>query len=131
MTDDLNEVGGHCPTCGVEYRPGFTVCADDGTPLVPGPAPRPNLPDVDPGGERPLPGEDVEALEDPVALGSWPHEDAWIVTGRLRSEGIAADVDPPGRHSPYGVALSRLFHVMVSRRDLAEARKIIEEYEEA
>ena len=25
--DDLNEVGGHCPRCGTEYRPGFTTDA--------------------------------------------------------------------------------------------------------
>jgi predicted amidophosphoribosyltransferase len=24
----------HCPTCGAEYREGFTSCADCGTPLV-------------------------------------------------------------------------------------------------
>jgi hypothetical protein len=33
------EVGGHCPICLAVYRPGFDTCADDGTPLVPGPAP--------------------------------------------------------------------------------------------
>jgi hypothetical protein len=29
----------HCPTCLAEYRAGFDVCADCGTPLVTGPAP--------------------------------------------------------------------------------------------
>lgn len=35
----LNDVGGHCPACGAEDRPGFDTRADDGTPLVPGPIP--------------------------------------------------------------------------------------------
>jgi hypothetical protein len=34
-----SEVFMHCPRCGAEYRAGSTVCADDGTVLVPGPSP--------------------------------------------------------------------------------------------
>lgn len=34
-----DDIGGHCPRCGADYRPGFDVCADCGILLVSGPGP--------------------------------------------------------------------------------------------
>jgi hypothetical protein len=39
MNGDDERVAAHCPNCGAEYRAGFTVCADCGFELAPGPAP--------------------------------------------------------------------------------------------
>jgi hypothetical protein len=39
MNGDDERVAAHCPNCGAEYRAGFTVCADCGFELEPGPAP--------------------------------------------------------------------------------------------
>jgi hypothetical protein len=38
MNGDDERVAAHCPNCGAEYRAGFTVCADCGFELEPGPA---------------------------------------------------------------------------------------------
>jgi hypothetical protein len=38
MNEDGERVAAHCPNCGAEYRAGFTVCADCGFELEPGPA---------------------------------------------------------------------------------------------
>jgi len=55
----------HCPTCLIEYRAGFDVCADCGTPLEPGPAP-----------EEPERGE-VELVRAPTPPPEAEQPDAW------------------------------------------------------
>jgi hypothetical protein len=123
-SDDLNAVGGHCPRCGAEYRPGFHVCADCDIPLVPGPAP-----------EAVAPPEDHTAASGPrdvsvVCLLPW--EEAWLMAGRLRTAGIEAAVSPDnysasalGSHIslPTG-AFARRFEVLVPTDQLKEARRV-------
>jgi hypothetical protein len=38
MNEHEDPIAAHCPNCGAEYRAGFTVCADCGFELEPGPA---------------------------------------------------------------------------------------------
>ncbi len=130
MTDeDLNAVGGHCPACGQEYRPGFTVCADDGTELVPGPAPRSEVEPGPRGVARPnLPPEvdDVRGLgEAPAVLGSWPLQDALLLAGNLRSHGVRAAAETDLMDDPYRFS-TRLVRVLVIPEDLERARRIAE-----
>jgi hypothetical protein len=76
----------HCPTCLAEYRPGFDVCADCGTPLVAGPAPEETergevelVRAVAPPSDAEAPGVWDEA--NAIAWGTEPFEpdlDAWI-----------------------------------------------------
>ncbi|MBI3647440.1 MAG: hypothetical protein HY240_01545 [Actinobacteria bacterium] len=49
----------HCPTCGAEYRAGYTLCTDDYTQLVAGPAPEPSEP------SEPSDSEDQISDEEP------------------------------------------------------------------
>jgi hypothetical protein len=141
--EDLNAVGGHCPRCGADYRPGFDTCADCGVPLVPGPAH---------GAEAVPEGVDAwkEANErvwnadgsprrrtdggpaDVVALCSLPWEEAWLMAGRLRAEGIPAIVHPDDYtpFSPYGITRSS-FDVVIRREQLEEARRVVEQIRQA
>lgn len=75
----------HCPRCRVEYRPGFESCSDCNIPLVPGPA-QPERPPWDRRSERGQPHFEI------VTLWSLPWKHAWLLAGRLREEGIRADV---------------------------------------
>jgi hypothetical protein len=126
MGDDLNEVGGHCPRCGTEYRPGFAECADCHVPLVPGPAPPPGSHDTP---VSPAPREDQPApLVDPAVLGSWPWQEAWLLAGRLRTDGIDARVEPDDYASAYGTLLRQTFDVVVPKDDLPEATRIAADY---
>jgi putative signal transducing protein len=123
VTVDLNEVGAHCPVCGTEYRPGFDACHDDGTALVPGPAPEhgPWNPAKDDAAPARLPvGPQTPAAE------RLPWEEAWLLAGRLESEGIPAVVYPPDYASAYGEVLARGFQVLVPEGREAEARAILE-----
>ena len=122
MSDDLNAVGGHCPRCGTEYRPGFTECADCRVPLVAGPAPPRVPPARTPREDRPAPAGDL------VRVGSWPWQEAWLMAGRLRSDGIDARVEPDDYASAYGTLLRQAFDVVVPRGELAEARRIAAQY---
>lgn len=131
MNDE--QAAAHCPTCGAEYRAGFDVCADDGTPLDPGPAP-----DM---GQEPLRGEEaprtlhqtgarwVKLTEYAVELR------ARLVAGRLESEGIPVMLDPEMQHEPYGpgtnVLLGRGVEIYVPENRLLEARDLIIELERA
>jgi hypothetical protein len=94
--DTLNEVGGHCPRCGAEYRPGFTQCSDCGVHLVPGPTPA-EVPAV-PAAGHDLPESQIEAV---CAL---PWNEAWLMAGRLRAEGIPAWVYPDSQEMPISAA---------------------------
>lgn len=109
MDDDLHEAAAHCPACGAEYRAGFDLCADDGTPLLPGQAPE----DVQ--RER---GPEVEAIMAPRAPGpprAWrtvasfarEHE-ARLLVGRLQAEGIEAGIFPEEQGSYYGPETSQV-----------------------
>jgi hypothetical protein len=62
--------------------------------------------------------------EDEASVTSLPWEEAWLLAGRLRAEGVPARVHPPDQSSPYGRALKTSFEVMVPKDRLKDARKI-------
>jgi hypothetical protein len=126
--DSLNEVGGHCPVCGQEYRPGFTVCADDGATLEPGPAPAPEE-SVGPDGDEEWP----DLGDHPVELGSWPLRDALLIAGRLRAEGIPALATRDHELGPYlisDVIFESLVPVLVDGDQAERAREIVRRIED-
>ncbi|HEV8420731.1 MAG TPA: hypothetical protein VGR13_05180 [Actinomycetota bacterium] len=126
-SNDLNAVGGHCPRCLMEYRPGFHVCVDCGVPLVPGPAPSPVLhgpEEPDRGGSLAEPGE---GPIDVAVVASLPWEEAWLMAGRLRTDGIAALVSPDD-YTRYTYTPQQLFDVVVRKDQAAEARRIATRY---
>jgi hypothetical protein len=120
-TDGLNAVGGHCPRCGAEYRPGFHVCADCELPLVPGSAPETAEPDAPAGALAP---------RDVSVVCSLPWEEARLMAGRLRTARIEAAVSPDnyfafGRHISFApVPGLRTFDVRVPTDQLKEARRV-------
>ena len=133
--DDLNEVGGHCPRCGTEYRPGFTTCADCNVPLVPGPAPAKI--------ERPPADEEPEERDwwgrairhhrpdtptEPVKVAGLPYEEAWLLAGRLRADGIPATVFPPQPQTIYGASLTRLYAVLVPKELEESATEVARQF---
>jgi hypothetical protein len=144
---DLNEVGEYCPNCGAEYRPGFATCSDCGIPLVKGRAPA-DGPWNHPGGD-----EDVQADAPGAGQGTgpfdggleegpeWPEgqegrtvytgpwEAAWLVAGRLRSDGIPATVYPPDFSAAYGRALQPSVDVLVPSVSETEARRTVAEFD--
>jgi hypothetical protein len=120
--ESLNAVGGHCPVCGQEYRPGFTVCADDGTPLEPGPAPPPAQQSERDDEEWPDLGPN------PVELGSWRLQDALLIAGRLRAEGIPAVATRDHEIGPYMISdaiFDTLVPVLVAPDQAEQAREIV------
>ena len=133
--EDLNAIGGHCPRCGAEYRPGFTTCADCNVPLVAGPA----TPHPEPPREEEEPEERDwwdrvirhrgEAKEtEPAKVAELPYEEAWLLAGRLRADGIPATVFPPQPQTIYGMALTRSYSVLVPKELLEEAREAARPY---
>ncbi len=69
----------HCPRCLVDYRAGFEVCGDCGTPLEPGPAP-----ELAERGEV----EVVHAASVPTPEAEAPEPDAWEeASARVWGEG--------------------------------------------
>ena len=57
-------------------------------------------------------------------------EEAWLVAGRLQSEGIPARVFPETFSVAYGRALQPSADVVVAREDLEDAQRILAEIEE-
>jgi hypothetical protein len=135
--EDLNAIGGHCPRCGAEYRPGFTTCADCNVPLVAGPAtPHPEPPrDEEEPEERDWwdrvvhhhRGDEQQATE-PAKVAELPYEEAWLLAGRLRADGIPATVFPPQPQTVYGMALTRSYSVLVPMELLDQAREAARPY---
>jgi hypothetical protein len=125
----LNDAAAHCPVCGTEYRPGFEVCADDGTRLVPGPAPggfRPPEPPPDPPADAGVPAGDWK----PVARFS-SEDEARLLAGRLDAEGIEARIFPEQRGGYYGggivaAAVHGPIDVLVHEERLLEAEALID-----
>jgi hypothetical protein len=122
---NTEEVGGHCPACLAEYRPGFEICADDGTPLVHGPAPV--TPEASPTGQFP-PGPPprwtrVAELHNP--------DSARLLCGRLQAEGIDARIFPEEFSSYYGrgILLEQPVQVLVPEEWVREAQKVIRSIE--
>ena len=123
----------HCPTCLAEYREGFDVCADDGTPLVPGPAPM-ELDEID--------DVDADAPEQPrIQTGArWQklgevrsEEHARLLAGRLESEGIPVTLSPDRLYDFYGPGsgafLGKAIELYVPEDMLLRAQQVIEELE--
>ena len=112
----------HCPNCLAEYREGFETCADCGTSLVDGPAPvsEEHAPERTRG--HPHPGEDRD--DAPVVLCSLPQDEAEILAGRLRGEGLTAAVDDVSIGSMFHLSLPqfRLVRVWVLESQLKKAR---------
>ncbi|MEX2457389.1 MAG: DUF2007 domain-containing protein [Actinomycetota bacterium] len=54
-----------------------------------------------------------------------PWEEAWLLAGRLESEGIPAVVYPPDYASAYGEVLARGFQVLVPEGREDDARVIV------
>jgi hypothetical protein len=124
--DSLNAVGGHCPVCGQEYRPAFTVCADDGADLVPGPAPERS---DDPATARGVRRTDVPDLGDsvgpPAVLGTYPEQDAVLLAGRLRASGVRAMAETDAQFDAYRLtAMNAGIRVLVAPEDLERAHRI-------
>ncbi len=76
-------------------------------------------------GERAGPPADDEAIVTSLRL-----EEAWLVAGRLQSEGIPARVHPDEMSSPYRGVLQPSVDVIVLKEDLDEAQRILAEIEE-
>ena len=55
-----------------------------------------------------------------------PWEVAWLLAGRLESEGIPAVVYPPDYTSAYGAILGRGFQVLVPEGRENEARPVLD-----
>jgi len=124
----------HCPVCLTEYRAGVSICPDDSTMLVPGPA-------SDPGDGREIERgtivvirrpaddlDDVEAVdlfgreEQPVrvVLAILAREDAPDLVDALEAEGVGARLGDPAPED--GV------EVIVHDTKLADAQAILVEF---
>jgi putative signal transducing protein len=66
---------------------------------------------------------------DEAVVTSLRWEEAWVVAGRLRSDGIAARIHPEMYSSAYGRALQPSADVIVPREQLDEAQKILADIE--
>jgi hypothetical protein len=120
------EVGGHCPVCLAEYRPGFDACADDGTALLPGPAPSSpdRIDEPEPSGPAPR-WTPVAEFRDPDV--------ARLLCGRLQSEGIEARIFPEEFATFYGrltgAMMGRMVQILVPEEQVKEARHLIRQIE--
>ncbi len=66
---------------------------------------------------------------DETVIRSVPWEEAWLLTGRLQSDGIAARVFPDQLSVAYGRALHPSVDVVVPKDQLEEAQRILAEIE--
>jgi hypothetical protein len=124
----VTETYRHCPSCGAEYRAGFTICSDCGALLVPGPSPSQD-PEV-----RPDPGRldhvetaarEVErdrfAMEEtPVVLTTIVEEEADAFLAALEDEEIGARRGAPTRDG--GV------EILVHAANLVDAQAVLVEF---
>jgi hypothetical protein len=128
VTDDLDEAAAYCPVCLAEYRAGFDVCADDGTPLLSGPAPAPEEETEEPERPRIQTGARWQKLAD---IGT--EERARLLAGRLESEGIPVTLSPDRLYEFYGPGtgsfLGKAIEVYVPEDQILRARQVIEELE--
>jgi Putative prokaryotic signal transducing protein len=110
----------YCPSCGAEYRPGFTRCSDCGIELADTP-PDPNKPSA-PKGSTPL-----EHRRDLVEVYQSGPMDAHFVRSMLESNGIAT-VFKEGGSGMYPVNVGGMSdsRVLVVREDAPVARELIE-----
>lgn len=123
-------VAAHCPMCLAEYREGFGVCADDGTPLVRGPAPM--QPD-----ELEAPAPEPSRIQTGARwqkLTEIRTEDhARLLAGRLESEGIPVTLSPDRLYEFYGRGtaglLGKAIELYVPEDLLLRARQVMEELE--
>ena len=133
MTDGLDKPVAHCPTCLTEYRAGYDVCADDGTPLTPGlPPPEPVLPPE----PTAAPSEPKGPPARWVIAATFPDDtEARLLVGRLQSDGIPARLDPEETHDYYGRGSTAFLRggidVLVPDHRFLEARQIVEEVRRA
>ena len=121
MTADLGRAAAHCPRCLAEYRAGFDTCADDGTSLLPGPAPVTEE-------HAPEDARRHAAAQDdtPVVLCRLPQVDADLMVAKLRSEGLGAFADQKLRGLWFSdiVPDFALCRVWVLESDLARAGEV-------
>jgi hypothetical protein len=113
-----------CPSCGAEYREGFSECADCGVALV-GTPPEPPEPRRR---ERAAVEGPFSPEDDTVELLRTNPLEADVVAARLRSEGIPAVVfdDDPYASGPLGTNIQGV-RVMVRRADLEIATALTTE----
>lgn len=104
----------YCPQCGVEYREGFSECADCLVPLAAGDPPKE--------GERSAAGavELVTVLE----TGDWV--EISLVSGLLDSAGI-----PYGIKAGKDISNQGVYYVMVAADNEADARAVLAPPDEA
>jgi hypothetical protein len=130
VTGDPDRAAAYCPTCLAEYREGFDVCADDGTPLLAGPAPAPEEDLQEPERPRIQTGARWVKLGD---IGSEEH--ARLLAGRLESEGIPVTLSPDRLYEFYGTGtgglLGQAIELYVPEDQVLRARQVIEELDRA
>jgi hypothetical protein len=132
--EDINSVAAHCPRCGAEYRPGFERCSDCGAALVRGPAPDPANPDPEPPEDEPNEHDlwgrprarEEPSHEAPAVLGTFPLQDALLIAGRLRAEGIEAMAERDYESNYPLPFLNKLVSVLVRADQLDEARRLLQ-----
>jgi hypothetical protein len=122
--ENFNAAASHCPTCGAEYRRGFTVCADDGTELKLGPAPEHGPWNAEPAAETEQ-LHDWPRGEPPVAIARQLLQEAHLVAGRLQAEGIPAIVDPVQQGGVAGKYGPDLHDVLVPRSRVRAAADVL------
>lgn len=91
-------------------------------PVPPPPLQRPEGPDR--AGSRPGSGDEPV---DVAVVASLPWEEAWLMAGRIRAEGIAALVSPED-YTRYTYTPRRLFDVVVRKDEVEEAGRIVARY---
>jgi hypothetical protein len=98
----------YCPQCGVEYREGFSECADCLVPLVTG----------DPQKETDAPAAGAVELVTVLETGDWV--EISLVGGVLHDAGIACAITAGKDISNQGV-----YFVQVAKEDEADARAVL------